>query len=388
MVSGYTHPDFAEVAETLEQQLEGGSPGGASVAVYFQGEKVVDIWGGSRDWEGTPWEESTMAMSFSTTKGVASTCLHMCVDRGLIDYDDRVSEHWPEFAQNGKEEITVRQIMCHEAGLHRLADVVDSAETMRDWDAMVSAIEKMRPAYEPGTANAYHALSYGWLVGELVRRVSGKPIDEFIVDEIARPLGEKGLYCGLPEEERSRVARLLISSMLPGEEGSNGGGAMFVNPKVIEEMRRGMETVGPPGVETFFASEPEPLDVPMPAVNGVFEARSLAHMYSALACGGKTNSAQLLSQETIDRAAAIQNTRPDLVLGLPLMWRLGYHATFTTSGVLPRGFGHFGFGGSGAWADPDQELACAMTINRLSALTMGDLRLIEISGAAVRAAGG
>lgn len=217
MISGYAHPDFQEVADTLDRQLTSEGPGGSSVSVYHEGEKVVDIWGGTRDWQGAPWEESTMVMSFSTTKGVASTCLHMCADRGLIDYDDKVAKHWPEFAQNGKEEITVRQVMCHEAGLHRLADCVESAEMMRDWDAMVTAIEKMKPAYEPGTANGYHALSYGWLVGELVRRVSGKPIDQFIVDEIAAPLGEKGLYCGLPESERPRVAGLLLATMpVPG----------------------------------------------------------------------------------------------------------------------------------------------------------------------------
>lgn len=386
MISGYAHPDFQEVADTLDRQLTSEGPGGSSVAVYHEGEKVVDIWGGTREWQGAPWEESTMVMSFSTTKGVASTCLHMCADRGLIDYDDKVAKHWPEFAQNGKEEITVRQVMCHESGLHRLGDCVESAEMMRDWDAMVAAIEKMKPAYEPGTANGYHALSYGWLVGELVRRVSGKPIDQFIIDEIAAPLGEKGLYCGLPESERPRVAGLLLASLpVPGAT-AEGGGGMALDPEVLEEMRQGMSTVGPPGVEAFFATDPAPLEVPMPAVNGVFEARSLAHMYSVLACGGESNGERLLSSETLEKAITIQNTRPDLVIGIPMMFRLGYHAIFTSNGVLPRGFGHFGFGGSGAWADPDLKLSCAMTINRLSSLTVGDLRLIEIGGAAVRGA--
>lgn len=384
MINGEFHPDFKEVAEVLDRQLTEETNAGASFAVYHRGEKVVDIWGGQRNSAGDEWNSDTMAMSFSTTKGVASTALHMCADRGQIDYDDKVADHWPGFAQNGKEEITVRQILCHESGLHLLGEVVDDASVMLDWEAMIAAIEKMTPAYEPGTANGYHALSFGWLVGELVRRASGKPIDEFVIDEIARPLGEHGLFIGMPDSELPRVADLMLSAdPIPGASTESG---FNLDPEMVSNMARNMSNVGPAGFEALFMGNVASLRVPMPAVNGVFEARSLARMYGALSLGGEIGGVRLMSEDRVKIASQIQNTRPDLVLGFPLMFRLGYHAVFTTAGLLPNAFGHFGFGGSGAWADPDRELSAALTINRLAMLTIGDLRFIELGGAAVRAA--
>lgn len=385
MPEGFVHPDFENVAKTFDEQIAEEGRAGAAVAVYHRGEKVVDIWGGSRNLDGDAWQEETMVMSFSTSKGVTATSLHICADRGLIDYDDKVADHWPEFAKNGKEEITVRQVLCHESGLHRLGDVVEEAETMLDWEAMIHAIEEMEPAYPPGSNNGYHALSFGWLVGELVRRVSGKPINEFVVDEIAGPLEESGLFIGLPESEFKRVANLQMSgSPIPG---ASSDGGLNLDPEMVTKMAEGMGTVGPQrGIEGFFTTEPPPLGVPIPAANGVFEARSLAHMYALLANGGELDGVRLVSKETVEAATTVQNMRPDLVIGFPMMFRLGYHAIFTSSGVLPRAFGHFGFGGSGAWGDPERELAVAMTVNRLSMLTVGDFRLINIGGEAAKAA--
>ena len=163
--------------------------GGAALCVYHRGECVVDTWGGVRNREGDPWERDTLALSYSTTKGVASTLLHILVDRGLVDYDAPVAEYWPEFAAAGKDSITVRQVMCHEAGLYDVRGMIDHARRMLDWAYMTEVLAAARPAHEPGATHGYHGLTYGWLVGEIVERVSGMSFSEFLARELAEPLG-------------------------------------------------------------------------------------------------------------------------------------------------------------------------------------------------------
>ena len=207
MLQGTTHPDFANVARALRRILPRRGPGGAAICVYHRGEKVVDVWGGTRDAAGNPWEEDTLSISFSTTKGVASTLLHLYADRGLVDYDQRVSHYWPEFAAAGKGDVTVRQLLCHEAGLYAIADMVEQGREMLDWDHMAGRLAAATPRHAPGTAHGYHALTYGWLVGEVVRRVADmKPFPELLESELARPLGLDGLYCGVPDDQQRRVA--------------------------------------------------------------------------------------------------------------------------------------------------------------------------------------
>ena len=205
-MDGWVHPGFEGVERVFRRQLRR-TTGGAAVAVYHRGELVVDLWGGLRT-EDEPWQRDTLAMCFSTTKGVVSTALHLLADRGQISYDAPVAAYWPQFAQRGKEHITVRHVLTHSAGLHRMRTLVDHAQRMLDWEYMVAALERAEPAYEPGTRHGYHALTYGWLAGELVRRVSGRPVARFVADELARPLGLDGLYVGCPPEQRGRVAPL------------------------------------------------------------------------------------------------------------------------------------------------------------------------------------
>ncbi len=179
MIDGSTHPSYLPLAVALKKQLKRTS-GGAAVCVYQQGRCVVDIWGGKKDRSGTPWDRDTMSVSFSTTKGVASTALHIVADRGLIDYDKPVATYWPEFAQAGKAHITVRQVLCHQSGLHDIRNIVDRADRLLDWDHMVEALAAAAPADQPKTGSAYHALTYGWLIGEMIKRVTGKSFPEFI----------------------------------------------------------------------------------------------------------------------------------------------------------------------------------------------------------------
>ena len=172
-LDGSLHPDYQNIANILERILER-QLGGAAFCVYHHGECVVDLWGGTSDEDQTPWRRDTMAPSFSTTKGVTSTLIHIMADRGLIDYDAKVAKYWPEFAQNGKQDITVRHILTHQAGLYHIRQMIDDASRMRDWGYMISALERAEPIHVPGERTGYHGLTYGFLAGEILQRVTGK----------------------------------------------------------------------------------------------------------------------------------------------------------------------------------------------------------------------
>jgi CubicO group peptidase (beta-lactamase class C family) len=385
VIDGYVHPDFSKVAGIFHHQIERNS-GGAAVAVYHRGELVVDLWGGTRNGHDAPWTRDTLAMCFSTTKGVASTALHLLADRGLVDYDAPVATYWPEFAQNGKEGITVRHVLSHSAGLHRFATIVDRSSRSLDWQYMADALARSAPSYRPGTSVGYHGLTFGWLVGEIVRRVSGKPIDQFVREELAGPLGVDGLHIGCPPEARERIAPLqpMAFPRLPGplQPVLNVVGIPFsyllsaagspINPRRIANVFgvRSMEDV---------IYSPAILDCAMPAVNGFFDAVSLGAMYAMLAGGGALNAVRLLSERSVQRLSEIQNDQRDRVIMVPMQWRLGYHRLVGTG--LHGGFGHFGLGGSGGWADPDHDAALAMVCNRGSGTPIGDLRIVKLTNA-------
>ncbi|MEO1912352.1 MAG: serine hydrolase domain-containing protein, partial [Myxococcales bacterium] len=197
-LDGSLHPDFQNVANLFEGILER-QAGGSALAVYHHGECVVDLWGGDLDSHGTPWKRDTMATSFSTTKGVTSTLIHIMADRGLINYDAKVAEYWPEFAQCGKDSITVRQVLTHQAGLYHIRQMIDDAARMNDWDHMVAAIERAEPAHIPGDRTGYHGFTYGFLAGEILQRVTGKRFSDLVQSEIVEPLGLDGMYIGAPE---------------------------------------------------------------------------------------------------------------------------------------------------------------------------------------------
>lgn len=385
-MDGWVRAGFEDVARVFQRQLRR-TTGGAAVSVYHRGELVVDLWGGWRA-GGRPWQRDTLAMCFSTTKGVISTALHLLADRGQIEYDAPVAAYWPQFAQGGKENITVRHVLTHSAGLHRMRTLVDHERRMLDWGYMVSALERAEPAYEPGTRHGYHGLTYGWLVGELVRRVSGRSIARFVEEELTRPLGLDGLYVGCPPEQRARVASLAPMA----RELGRGLGAVMSSPvgqipsllRLPVSPRRFVNTLLPRGIEDVLWG-PEVMDAEIPAVNGFFTARALAKLYAVLAHGGQTDGVRLLSPQTLEKIAVVHSRGPDHVLVLPMGWRLGYHSAFTTRGTVPGGFGHFGLGGSGGWADPRRDLALAMVCNRGTATPIGDLRIAELSTAVARA---
>lgn len=387
-MDGTCHPDFADVAQLFERQVR--RSGGGSFAVYHRGEMVVDVWAGTRTDEGDPWTADTLAMCYSTTKGVASFALHLQVAAGLIDYDAPVAEYWPEFARNRKHKVTVRHVLSHSAGMHRLRTVIDDASEMLDWDHMVDALARQPAAYEPGKKTGYHALTYGWLVGELVRRVTGRSLADVVQEDIAIPLGLDGLFLGCPPEERHRVAPLEPMGSILGRGPApvrqirrlaiGGMNTALSASRAPVNTRRMINALLPRGMEEVLVS-PEIMDASIPAVNGFLSARSLATMYAVLANKGKLDGVRMFSPELVAQIGEEQNNRRDLVLVMPMRWRLGYHRILGAGRRGANGFGHFGFGGSGAWADPSRGLALAMTCNRGGGTPMGDARVVNLSRA-------
>lgn len=392
MIDGHIHPDFWPVARVLEQQLRRAPrAGGAAVAVYHRGELVVDIRGGCRDGEGGVWAPDTMSVSFSTTKGVMATLLHILVDRGLLDYDEPVARYWPEFAQGGKQDVTVRHLLCHQAGLYDIRHLIDAAHRMHDWQYMTDRLAAAVPAHRPGALSAYHGLTYGWLVGEVVQRVTGRRVPELVQSEIARPLQLDGLYIGVPEDQMARVAalvspreRLARVQRLEGPLRRLQRALSFVNFPI--DTGKMAAALAPHGIDAFDWSAPDTLRACIPAANGTFTARSLAKLYAALAAGGEMDGVRLLSEATLRRATEVQSRKIDKVVPFPMHWRLGYHRAATTRGNPARGFGHYGFGGSGAWADPDSQLAVALVLNSGLGTPFGDIRTAQVGGAALACA--
>ncbi|NND66712.1 MAG: beta-lactamase family protein, partial [Halioglobus sp.] len=372
-------------------------PGGAAVSVYQRGERVVDLWGGYRDAEGTPWTSDTMAPSFSTTKGVAATLLHIYADRGLVDYDAKVADYWPEFAQAGKAGITVRQVLSHQSGLYHIRQMIDHVDRMMDWEHMIEAIERTIPAHPPGERTGYHGLTFGFLVGEILQRVSKKKFSNLVQAEIAKPLKLDGLYIGAPDKAIDRAAQLIFpESTQKLSQGSLGSRLEIGATQFSKLLRRlGMDTdltsifdaLAPSGVSNFDFGSPECLRSSIPAANGLFTARSLAKMYATLANGGEFEGVRLLSEDAVETATVLQKPTGRLsVIPFDMRWRLGYHGVFTTRGFPPHAFGHFGFGGSGAWADPSQDLSVALIVNSGLGSPFGDLRTARVSGAAMSCA--
>ena len=399
-IDGWLHPDFIGVANSL-RSLVRRYEGGASICVYHRGKPVVDLWGGTRNRAGDPWKHDTMAPSFSTTKGVASTLVHVMVDRGLLDYDAPVAQYWPEFAQSGKSRITLRQVMAHQSGLYHIRQMIDHADRMLDWEYMVQAIERAEPIHPPGERTGYHGLTYGFIVGELLQRVTGERFADLVRTELAEPLGLDGLFVGAPDEVHDRAAELMFSRAadtlrrLPPEgspvwlESLATGGAEWVRKAlgvvgVDFDLESLLDALAPRGISGFRFDSTDALRASIPAANGLFTARSLARLYAALAAGGELDGVRLLSNKTLARATERQQpTETHSVIPFDMRWRLGYHAVATLRGIPKHAFGHFGFGGSGGWADPSRELAVAFIVNCGIGTPFGDTRTARISGAAL-----
>ena len=387
MLHGHLHEDFRPLARLLERQILTHG-GGAALCVYHRGEKVVDLWGGVATAQGEPWQASTLALSYSTGKGVLALLIHRLVNAGLLHYDDPVCQYWPEFAANGKATVTLRHLLCHEAGLYSIRAVTDDAHDMLDWSAMVRRLAAARPEHPPGQTWGYHALTLGWLLGHLAERATGHSLAALMHDWVTAPLALDGCYFGLPELESHRCADLLKTARPPHpgtspwrswwhetqKRGVHGLHQMIGFP--TESIAAGLE---PQGIQHFDFNSAAVRSACIPAANGIFTARSLARVYALFAEGGVWRGETLLHTRIIEQIQRVHHRGMGRVIAIPLHWRLGYHRVFSIGRQPTHAYGHFGYGGSGAWADPSRRLSLAMTVNRGSGTPMGDLRLPRLN---------
>ncbi len=368
VIDGHCDPRFASVRDAFIANFEAGREVGASFAATVNGEFVVDLWGGYADAASTrPWERDTLINVFSTTKAMTALCAHILVDGGALDVDSPVARYWPEFVQAGKERITTRQLLSHTAGLAGIRQPLPT-EALYDWKRMIEVLAAEAPWWEPGTANGYHPLTYGYLVGEVIRRISGKTPGAFFRDEVAAPL-EADFHIGLPESEDDRVAEMVPPTT--GELAAVGA------PTTIDPETLSGRAIANPPLRAEFANRPEWRRAEIPAANGHGDARSVARVMALLACGGKLDGVRLLSEQTIAKAIAEQRYAKDLVLGFKMRWGLGFMLTSRQLpvGPNPRTFGHGGWGGSLGFADLDARVSWSYIMNKMSPGTAGDTRV-------------
>ena len=369
MISGTCDERFARVRDVFEANFESGAEVGASFAATVEGSFVVDLWGGHKDAARTrPWERDTIVNVWSTTKAMITTCVHMLVDRKLLDLDAPVAKYWPEFAQAGKADVPVRYILSHKAGLPVIRERLPT-EAFYDWERVVTAIAAQKPTWEPGTKHGYHAMTFGYLVGEIVRRITGKTIGAFFREEVAMPLGAD-FHIGLDEWDDKRVAEM-IPPVISSSEAANPESAlsqMITSPRVRPDV---------PNTRAWRAAE-------IPAANGHGNARSIGRVMAALACWGQIGNVYLMRESTLRNAIEEQASGPDLVLGIPMRWGLGYMlASEDTAWTAPNPntFGHAGWGGSVAVADMDAQVSWAYVMNKMDVGTTGDIRSQRLSKA-------
>ena len=358
-VSGAADPRFANVVKLFQERFPGRRLGGGALSVYIDGRPVVDIWTGWSDRAGTePWTADTGAMVFSATKGVASTVIHRLADRGLLSYDDPVAEHWPEFAANGKGEITVRDVLRHRSGLSHLRGATKTQ--LMDHLLMEERLAAAPVDHLRGV-QAYHALTYGWLLSGLARAVTGKGMRELIRQEIARPLNTDGVHLGRPPAgSPTGVAEILMPQGRLRTPVFN-----YIAPKVAGLPFSGaLGAMYFPGVISLVKGDTPFLDGEVPAANGVVTGRGLAKMYAVLANDGRIDGKRYVSKELARGLGGQARIRwPDANMGVPMPFQLGYHES-PVPGML-RGFGHVGLGGTLGWADPETGSSFGYVHNRL-----------------------
>ena len=355
-IRGSCDERFAEVRSALARNFRDHGEVGAAVAITIEGRLVVDLWAGWADRIRTrPWQRDTLVNVFSVGKAMAALSLLVLVERGQVDLDAPAARYWPEFAARGKSEVTVHMLLCHRAGLPAIRRSLPRF-AMYDWELMTSALAAEEPWWEPGRTHGYHVNTFGFLIGEIVRRVSGENIGAFFRREVAAALGAD-FHFGIGPEHDQRIADYLFGDEPPemvddDDERQFLLRHVYLNPP-------GLSGFGTVNTRAWRAAE-------MPSTNGQASARAVARIYSVLACGGAIDGVRLLRTETIERAIAEASSGPDLVLRRPSRFGLGFQLTQPERplGTNPRSFGHFGAGGSLGFADPDAQLAFAYTMNQ------------------------
>jgi CubicO group peptidase (beta-lactamase class C family) len=369
---------FEALREALASNLDSGEELGASIVVDIDGDVVVDMWGGFRDQARTlPWTEDTITNVWSSTKTITSLAALMLVDRGELDVDAPVATYWPQFAAAGKQDVLVRQVMSHSSGVSGL-DQPAAAEDLYDWEAATSRYAAQAPWWPPGTASGYHALNYGHLVGELVRRISGKPLKQFVAEEMAGPL-DADFQIGAAESDWDRIADVVPPPPLPFD---------FA---VLDPASPMVRTLTGPLVAADVANTPGWRRADIGAANGHGNARSVARIMSVLARGGEVDGVRLLSQDAIDVIFREQTNGIDLVLGVPLRFGIGYGLSQRDSMPwIPDEKICFwgGWGGSVIAMDLGRRMTISYMMNKMGAGIIGSDRCTEYGQAIYAAVAG
>ena len=373
-VQGTCDERFEGVRRALSTQLDTGADVGASVAVYLHGEPVVDIWGGYVDEaHSAPWERDTITNVWSTTKTMTFITALMLNDRAELDFHAPVAKYWPEFAAAGKEHVEVRHLMGHTAGLSGW-DAPLAAEDLADWEKCTAALAAQAPWWEPGTASGYHAVTQGFLIGEVVRRITGESIGSWFAREVAKPL-DADFHIGLPESEDGRVSNVIppppIDPSAMGDELPEFMIKTFMNPPIDATM----------------AHHGWWRRAEIPAANGQGNARSVAAVQSVIAGRGEARGVRLFSTKTADRIFEVQADGTDLVLGLPTRFGMGYGLSSETMPIGPRACYWGGYGGSLIVIDQDKDVAVSYVMNRMESGVVGDERGATILAETMKALG-
>ncbi len=369
-IHGTVADGYEKVADAFAANFAEQGEVGAACAVRVGGEQVVDLWAGVADpATGRAYEADTLQLVFSSTKGVVAAAAHLLAQQGRLDLDAPVADYWPEFAQAGKASVPVRSLLAHTVGLVGLDDML-SVEDLCAWDPVVKALAAQTPFWEPGTAHGYHALTFGHLVGEVVRRVSGQSVGDFVRDHIAGPVGAE-FHIGVPDDALERVAPLLD---FPGGMGADTGGPP--DPTMTAIFTPGTLTnkaflIAPVLITSF--NEPQLLQAQIPGANGCTSARSLARIYGGLV--SEVDGVRLLDAAQIEDARTVQASGPDLVMLFDNHLASGYWLPMETAPMLGAGsFGHAGLGGSIGCALPEREIGFAYVMNQCQAHLVGDPR--------------
>ncbi len=368
-IEGFCDPKFDAVKAAFESNFKSHGEIGASVSIFDGANCLVDLWGGHLDTERTkPWQKDSLVNVWSTTKGVTAVCYAMAVDRGVLRYEDRVADYWPEFGAAGKQDITIAMLLSHQGGLcgFRQPAVIDD---YYDVEAAAATFAAAEPIWTPGTQSGYHAISIGALASALFKRAEGRYIREFVADELQGRMG-LDMFVGLPGDEEGRCAPLIA----PPEFSSESTAVEFTEAQIAA-------LVNPP-MNALVANTPAWRSAEIPSANGHMTARALAKLYAALATAGEINGQRLISQETQAKATNMQIQGVDAVLGIDARWACGFLLnTNELYGPQSQSFGHSGWGGSFGFADPKSGIGVAYTMNRMGTDLVGDPRNMALIAA-------
>ena len=368
-IQGECDPQFSKVKETFEKLYREDREIGSCFAVYKDGNPLVDLWGGFQDKDKTkPWQKDNLVTVYSTTKGVAAFCIALAMEKGLLKYEEKVSTYWPEFASNGKEDITIGMLMSHQAGI--CSPETRNVDDYYNQNLMAEKLAGMTPIWEPGTASGYHSMTFGWLTSELILRVTGKSLGTFFREEVG-DRHEIDFFIGLPESEDHRVAELVPFDIVRNE---NSEQQQVELTDAQKSQRNSAGTIDIQNTKAWRRAE-------IPSANGQGNAGGLAKLYSLIV--PEDNSLKLLKDDTVNQMTTMQIEGRDLVLAVQVRWGVGFilNKHKIIYGPVEGAFGHSGYGGSCAFGDPENKIGVSYVMNRMLDNFNADGRSIELINA-------